>query len=129
MRIAPLFSAALLLGLLIALPVRAQAPAERRYPAPAGERAVVVATRPFRAELWLLEGDAPPRLLLRADGETFGDVAWHPDGRAFTFTRAPLGTETASAAETWRFDLPTGRAVRLRAGEHAAPPPAPPPLP
>ncbi|MFQ5577498.1 MAG: SpoIID/LytB domain-containing protein, partial [Anaerolineae bacterium] len=130
-----LFPAGIFLAATLLFPRTAVAgdplPPGRRYPSPDGNATAVLATLPFRAEVWLIEGGGPPRLALRADGETFSELAWQPGGQSFTVVRTPLGTETAAWGALWRYHLPSDRALPVdeHYAAHRLPHKTAPPLP
>jgi hypothetical protein len=88
-------------------------PGGQTFQAPAGQKETVLVNQFFQAELWLIENNEPPQLLLRAEGELLSDLAWHPGGSAVAFIRTPLGSASEASGELWRLDLAGGNLTRL----------------
>ncbi|MBN1991860.1 MAG: SpoIID/LytB domain-containing protein [Anaerolineae bacterium] len=78
-----------------------------------GQKQAIVVGELAQAELWLGETGGPAQLRLKGENEIFSDIAWRPDGQALALIRTPLGSETDSAGELWRLDLPDNTLTRL----------------
>ncbi len=92
---------------------RAEAPTTQGVTAPDGSRRLWVRSEFATAEVWLADGNAPPRRLLSFPGEVIADASWSPDGESVAFIRAPLGSETDALTEVWRLDVAGNRLIRL----------------
>lgn len=88
-------------------------PPGRVYISPDGKQRAIVINEFFKAELWIGKENRQAELVLKAKGEVFSDLAWHPNNQAVALIRTPLGSQSESAGDLWRVDLDSEQARRL----------------